>query len=405
MPQGIFGQLPAGLRGYVAAEQNAQARDANQLARAQGIFGLQEAMEMKPLQRALLQAQVAQAQQDADIMKRYLAAQGAPGAATGPPVAPGDMSTPSGPVNAYSGQPIPQAGPSGAAGALPESVRLGLLHPRLAPLAKEEAAMLRHESPGGAARLSAQTTREGQGVTIRGQDLTDARAREGQALADDRFYWETGIRRPGRGGAAPGPAIPSAPGPAPGLRPIPGLPPKEAAALAGKRAEEQPAAMRRLESARAKHQIIDDTVTEALAILGQPSGIVPAIKGAAGVGTGNLPTTGFIGSALSNVAGTEAYKLQEAIKPVLANLGFAELQAMRESSPTGGALGQIAVRELEYLQAAVRSLAQGQDPETLSKNLKAVQKHFSGWRSAVERSYEQQYGKPNQGQSDPLGIR
>ena len=171
MPQGIFGQLPAGLRGYVAAEQNAQARDANQLARAQGIFGLQEAMEMKPLQRALLQAQVAQAQQDADIMRRYLAAQGQPGGATGRPVAPGDMSTPTGPMNAYSGQPIPQAGPSGAAGALPESVRLGLLHPRLAPLAKEEAKF-----------YEPRVVAEGGGVYVPGQGFVGVRPKVGEGL-------------------------------------------------------------------------------------------------------------------------------------------------------------------------------------------------------------------------------
>ena len=77
MANGILGGLPPGLRGYVAAEQQSQQRDMNQLAQMQGIFGLQEAMESKPLQRALLQLQVDQARENL-ALRRSIGAGGTP---------------------------------------------------------------------------------------------------------------------------------------------------------------------------------------------------------------------------------------------------------------------------------------------------------------------------------------
>ena len=83
MPRGILGTLPPGLQGYVAAEQMAQQRGANQLNQATGIFGLQNAMQMQPLQRALLEQQVAQMQANAKLRAGILS-----GGGGGAPVTP-----------------------------------------------------------------------------------------------------------------------------------------------------------------------------------------------------------------------------------------------------------------------------------------------------------------------------
>jgi hypothetical protein len=83
-------------------------------------------------------------------------------------------------------------------------------------------------------------------------------------------------------------------------------------------------------------------------------------------------STGVIGQALGAVGGTKAFDLRQTAMTIKANLGFAELQAMRDASPTGGALGQVAVQELESLQSTLASLNPDQSEEQLRKNLKTV---------------------------------
>lgn len=92
------------------------------------------------------------------------------------------------------------------------------------------------------------------------------------------------------------------------------------------------------------------------------------------------------GSKLSAVPGSDAKDLSADLKTIKANLGFAELQAMRASSPTGGALGQIAVQELEALQATLTSLEQDQSPAQLKQHLSEVREHYQKWRDAVNGS-------------------
>lgn len=81
------------------------------------------------------------------------------------------------------------------------------------------------------------------------------------------------------------------------------------------------------------------------------------------------PTTGAIGNILKDIGGTNAADVQELTKVVKANIGFDRLQAMREASPTGGALGQVTERELNFLQSTLGSLEQVQSEEQLLQNL------------------------------------
>ena len=97
-------------------------------------------------------------------------------------------------------------------------------------------------------------------------------------------------------------------------------------------------------------------------------------------------TTGLLGAMTKKVPGAPAKDLSGALTTIKANIGFAELQAMREASPTGGALGQVAVQELESLQSSIASLDQDQSPERLAANLERVQKHYARWRSIVEQA-------------------
>lgn len=89
--------------------------------------------------------------------------------------------------------------------------------------------------------------------------------------------------------------------------------------------------------------------------------------------------TGIPGKITGLVPGTQSYILNQTLDTIKANLSFDKLNEMREMSKTGGALGQVSERELSQLERAMRSLEQGQDKETLVKNLEAVRAHYTNW--------------------------
>jgi hypothetical protein len=81
-----------------------------------------------------------------------------------------------------------------------------------------------------------------------------------------------------------------------------------------------------------------------------------------------IPVTGA-GNYLANVKGTSAHNLEKTLDSIKSNIGFDKLQQMRLASPTGGALGQVAVQEMIMLQAAYGSLAASQSEKELKHNL------------------------------------
>jgi hypothetical protein len=119
------------------------------------------------------------------------------------------------------------------------------------------------------------------------------------------------------------------------------------------------------------------------------------------------------GSVTSFIPGAPARDLRSTIQTIKANIGFSELQAMREASPTGGALGQVAVQELEALQSVIASLDERQSPDQLRGNLQKIKQHYTKWAQTVAQSRDAAAGRmdspppqpPAQDTSDPLGIR
>lgn len=113
-------------------------------------------------------------------------------------------------------------------------------------------------------------------------------------------------------------------------------------------------------------------------------------------------TTSGVGAILANVPGTDAKNLNAKLGMVKANLGFAELQAMRDASPTGGALGQVAVQELVALQSTVAALDQAQSPKELKAGLDKVDSHLRRWQSTVNRDRAAR-GLPPMNVAEPKG--
>lgn len=86
-------------------------------------------------------------------------------------------------------------------------------------------------------------------------------------------------------------------------------------------------------------------------------------------------TTGMGGKIGQYFPGSDANALVTALAPIQANIGFDRLQQMRDASKTGGALGSIAVRELEFLQSVQGSLDPlNVPPDRLKANIMSVVK-------------------------------
>lgn len=92
--------------------------------------------------------------------------------------------------------------------------------------------------------------------------------------------------------------------------------------------------------------------------------------------TSTLPTTGATGNVLSMVGGTAAHDLGKLLDTVKSNAGFQELSKMRQSSPTGAALGNVTERETALLQATIGNLEQSQSREQLEDNLRRVKNTY-----------------------------
>jgi hypothetical protein len=96
--------------------------------------------------------------------------------------------------------------------------------------------------------------------------------------------------------------------------------------------------------------------------------------------------TAGAGSLLSVVPLTEAKDLSKRLTTIKANLGFDRLQQMRDASPTGGALGQVAVQELVALQSTIASLDQDQSPQQLKDALDKIELHYTNWRNTIRQA-------------------
>jgi hypothetical protein len=195
----------------------------------------------------------------------------------------------------------------------------------------------------------------------RDQEAARIRAAEQQPNGGGMLPTNSVIPVPGLGGPKAPPGYEPDPAKPGTLRPIPGGPADIKAGEAGAKADLQ------LQRGISRANTVISKVDEALNKVG-------------------FFSTGIHGAVLGNIPGTNAYNLERTLDTIKANIGFEQLEQMRAASPTGGALGSIAVRELDFLQAAIASLDKGQGRADLEKNLAAVKTHYMNWKNAVELS-------------------
>lgn len=94
-----------------------------------------------------------------------------------------------------------------------------------------------------------------------------------------------------------------------------------------------------------------------------------------------------VGAPLSMLPETEARKLRNDLETIKANIGFDKLQAMREASPTGGALGAVSDMENRLLQAVQGALDQSGDPKALSDNLANIKQMLGALRLEKKQAF------------------
>lgn len=86
--------------------------------------------------------------------------------------------------------------------------------------------------------------------------------------------------------------------------------------------------------------------------------------------------TGATGSITRSVPGTAAYDIQSNLQTLNSSFAFDALQAMRDASKTGGALGQISDKEEELLRSTVANLDPNQSQTSFLKALASARDQY-----------------------------
>jgi hypothetical protein len=97
----------------------------------------------------------------------------------------------------------------------------------------------------------------------------------------------------------------------------------------------------------------------------------------------------------------DARAAQALYDSIVARGGFQELQNMRASSPTGGALGNVSNQEGQYLRDAFAPINRTQDTADLSRSLKDAAGATRSSKQRVREAYDMTYDYKNQGGARP----
>ena len=92
-----------------------------------------------------------------------------------------------------------------------------------------------------------------------------------------------------------------------------------------------------------------------------------------GEGLFSLSNVGVVGNKLANLGLSQsAVDVRNTLSAVKSNIAFSRLQAMRDASVTGGALGAVTAPELDMLMNSLGAVAMDTSPQVLRENLKTI---------------------------------
>lgn len=156
---------------------------------------------------------------------------------------------------------------------------------------------------------------------------------------------------------------------------------------AGKKAIDEQ--MQRRQAAFEKFEGVPQAEKAFLDLVGQHQSVDSSIDKA--IDQTNNMSAGFMGMS-SVVGGTPAADLEATLSQVQADAAFSTLQAMREASKTGGALGQVSERELSLLINSRAAITQSQSPDQLRENLTKYKEQRKKSLDRVFEAYKKDYG-------------
>jgi anaerobic ribonucleoside-triphosphate reductase len=156
---------------------------------------------------------------------------------------------------------------------------------------------------------------------------------------------------------------------------------REASIQKAKRQEEmmanKPKAELNLSSYGDQTNLVTNTIDDALKLINEEGRFV--------VGTAGSRLTGLYEPSTN---------LKGQLDTIRAAIGTGKIQEMKAQSATGATgFGQLAVKELERIEANIGSLDQAQGPEELKKRLGIIKDAMNKYNENMKRSYKQQYGE------------
>jgi hypothetical protein len=102
-----------------------------------------------------------------------------------------------------------------------------------------------------------------------------------------------------------------------------------------------------------------------------------------------------------NVPGWAAADAKALLENIKTQVGINALQAMRDASKTGGALGQVSDFENKMLQNSLYSLEQSQSLEQMKLALKDIQKFSQGASGRLDKAFNSTFGDKKTGTVTP----
>ena len=139
------------------------------------------------------------------------------------------------------------------------------------------------------------------------------------------------------------------------------------------RQAENTTAFRAIQSSDIQHETMTNNIREARELIG-------------------ASTVGFAG-LLKDLPASSQRQLRNRLDTVRSNIGFDKLQEMRENSPTGGALGQVSEREIDFLQATRGKLDQLTKPSDLLQALEEIEGSLGRLQEVRRIAYEAEHGQ------------
>ena len=102
--------------------------------------------------------------------------------------------------------------------------------------------------------------------------------------------------------------------------------------------------------------------------------------------------SGMTAPAISKIPGTDAYTANEILNNILGRSFISEIQEMRANSPTGGAVGNVAVAEMNSLSKIRGALTLGMNKDELKKQLESYIANANRAMKTIPNDYARTYG-------------